>query len=342
MERKNFMGLDGFVWFIGVVENRKDPLNLNRCQIRAFGWHTDNKALIPTAELPWAQPLLPYNGSSTSAGPKEGDMVIGFFTDGNSAQFPVVFGVLPGIPDTLPPIDKGFSDPRSSDQLSKAPKKPASRTYSTNGSGGTITEGTAKRYPDVLNEPTTSRIARNESIDKTLIQERKNNVVNVPTATSNWTEPTTKYAPVFPYNKVTETESGHVFEVDDTPGAERISNTHRSGTFEEVHPDGSKVTKVVKDNYEVIMKDDNVYVMGKCNLTVQGDVQTYIKGNYSVKVAGNYNLDVYGITNERHEGKYNVYYGSDTLTRKQSGKTDFTCPSDVRNGADDCSNVPGL
>ena len=103
-------------------------------------------------------------------------------------------------------------------------------------------------------------------------------------------EPTTKYAPVFPYNKVTETESGHLFEVDDTPGAERISNAHRSGTFEEIHPDGSKVTKVVKNNYQITMADENVHIMGNCNLTVQGNIHTVVQGNYTINVTGNYKV----------------------------------------------------
>jgi hypothetical protein len=234
--------------------------------------------------------MLPVNGSFTSDGPKEGDMVVGFFTDGNSGQFPIIFGVLPGIPDTLPPINKGFSDPRTDEQLLSAPKKPLVRVYNKGGSGGTLVDGVATRYPNVLKEPTTSRVARNETIEKTLIQERKDEVVTVPTVNSSWTEPTTKYAAKFPYDTVTETESGHLLEVDDTPGAERISNAHRSGTFDEVHPDGSKVTKIFKDNYHVIMKDDHVYVMGNCYLTVQGNVEQKVEGNYSIEVTGNYKV----------------------------------------------------
>lgn len=302
MERKNFMGLDGFVWFVGIVENRLDPLNLNRCQVRCFGWHTEDKSAIPTAHLPWAQPILPVNGSFTSDGPKEGDMVVGFFTDGDAGQFPIIFGVLPGIPDILPPIDKGFSDPRTENELKTAPKKPQVRVYNKDGSGGSIVDGVAARYPNVLKEPTTSRVARNETIEKTLIQERKDEVVTVPTATSSWTEPTTKYAAKFPYNTVTETESGHLFEVDNTPGAERISNAHRSGTFEEVHPDGTKVTKIFKKNYKVTMSDDNVYIMGDCNVTVQGNAQLYVKGDVEVKVDGNYNEVVGGTYSVRSGG----------------------------------------
>jgi hypothetical protein len=349
MERRNFMGLDSFVWFIGIVENRLDPLRLNRCQVRCFGWHTEDKSAIPTADLPWAQPMLPVNGSFASDGPKEGDMVVGFFTDGSSGQFPIIFGVLPGIPDNLPPIDKGFSDPRTEEQLKKAPKKPKSRSYPVNGNGGVITEGVAKRYPDVLNEPTTSRVARNESIEKTLIKERKDNIVTVPTYYANWIEPTSKYNAVFPYNEVKETESGHLFEIDDTPLAERISKAHRSGTFEEIHPDGSKVTKIIKDNYEIVMANNNVYVMGNCNVTIQGNAELYIKGNYStkvdgdykLKVMGNYYLDIFKSSNIRYEKDHHLWYGDDTYTKAASGHTDYGCPTD-RDSDTDCADVPGL
>ena len=37
--------------FIGVVEDRNDPLSLGRCRVRAFGIHTEDKAMIPTEDL---------------------------------------------------------------------------------------------------------------------------------------------------------------------------------------------------------------------------------------------------------------------------------------------------
>lgn len=341
MYNKNFVGLEGFIWFMGIVENRLDPLKLGRCQVRIFGWHTDNKSLIPTEDLPWAQPLLPINDSSTTNTPKEGDMVVGFFTDGESAQMPIIFGVLPGIPEITPTIGKGFSDPRT--DLTKSPKKPKTRTYKTDGSGGIISEGVALRYPDVLNEPSTSRVARNEKIETTLIQERKNNVVDVSKVTGSWNEPTTKYASVFPYNKVTETESGHLFEIDDTPGAERISNTHRSGTFEEIHPDGSKVTKVVKNNYQIVMADDNVYVMGSCNLTIQGESQVYVKGNASLKIDGDHSVDVKGNASMSVAGNYNLdVKGNANMSVGGVNNLSVGSKFDLNVGTDYKVNVGGL
>jgi hypothetical protein len=56
LNQKNFPGLDGFVWWTGIVEDRVDPKKIGRLRIRQYGWHTDNKSLIPPEHLFWAQP----------------------------------------------------------------------------------------------------------------------------------------------------------------------------------------------------------------------------------------------------------------------------------------------
>ena len=94
---ENFIGKDNFVWWYGVVEDNNDPLKTGRCKVRIFGWHTENLEELPTESLPRALPLLPVNNSKTFSAPRVGDWVVGFFTDGLSAQAPVMMGVLPGI-----------------------------------------------------------------------------------------------------------------------------------------------------------------------------------------------------------------------------------------------------
>ena len=54
-------------------------------------------------------------------------------------------------------------------------------------------------------------------------------------------EPETPFDAQYPFNHVKQSESGHIQEVDDTPGAERLQNI-MIGTFEEIHPDGKQVT----------------------------------------------------------------------------------------------------
>jgi hypothetical protein len=95
----NFAGLNGFVWWLGEVENNADPLGTGRAQVRIFGWYGDD---IPTIDLPWAMPVHSLNSKNTfqpldmksSDGP--GDWVLGFFMDGEAGQFPIMLGVLPG------------------------------------------------------------------------------------------------------------------------------------------------------------------------------------------------------------------------------------------------------
>jgi hypothetical protein len=319
-EKKDFAGKNGFTWWIGVVEDRHDPIKLGRCRVRCVGWHAEDKMNLPTDMLPWATPAYPVNYSHTYT-PKEGDMVFGFFTDGESAQEPIMLGVFPSIPLKASNPQEAFSDPRTDEQLKNAPRTPASKIYDTSGSGISVTEkDKAESHPRELDEPTTSRIARNELeyITKTYIQERKDNVVNdVPTFNSTWSEPPTQYDAKYPYNNVKETESGHIVEFDDTPGKERIHQAHRNGSFQEWYPNGDKVEKITRDNYTIIMKDDNVYIMGKCNITVQGDAEVYVQKNASVKVDGNVEVLVGGNFNEQVAGTYTVQSG---------GNMSFTAP----------------
>jgi len=64
MNENYFMGLDGFVWFTGVVENRNDPAKLGRVQVRCLGYHTEDLIDIPTADLPWAHIMMPVTDPS--------------------------------------------------------------------------------------------------------------------------------------------------------------------------------------------------------------------------------------------------------------------------------------
>jgi hypothetical protein len=96
MER-DFAGKNGFIWWTGVIVDRKDPANVGRCKVRIFGWHDENENKVPVSDLPWAQILLPVNNSKSISLPKEGDWVSGYFLDGHNAQMPIIMGVFPGI-----------------------------------------------------------------------------------------------------------------------------------------------------------------------------------------------------------------------------------------------------
>lgn len=91
---------DGFNWWIGVVEDRNDPEKMGRCRVRIFGYHTDNKDLLPVKDLPWAWPIQPITSAGISGkgssplGPLPGTWVVGWFLDGPDMQQPAFFGVI--------------------------------------------------------------------------------------------------------------------------------------------------------------------------------------------------------------------------------------------------------
>jgi hypothetical protein len=132
---------------------------------------------------------------------------------------------------------------------------------------------------------------------------------------SGWVEPqsaaNTEYQPIHPYNNATITESGHSFELDDTPKRERIRLTHRTGTFIEMHPNGDEVHKVFGDGYEITIKDKNVLIQGKCNIEVMGDANIHIKGDKIEQIDGNYELRVKKNLIQTVEGTTNITSKSD-------------------------------
>ena len=133
--------------------------------------------------------------------------------------------------------------------------------------------------------------------NKTVYAAAANQLEQVVNPNNSFSEPVTPFAPKYPYNNAKSTESGHVFELDDTPGAERVSLAHRTGTYIEIGPDGSKTEKIYNDNYQIIMKDNSIYIMGKAAVTVQGDCKVYVQGNAQLQVDGDVNWKIGGNMN---------------------------------------------
>lgn len=299
---KNYTGEDGFYWFQGVVEDRKDPKKLGRVRVRVFGLHTDDKRLIPTEELPWASVAQPTTSAAMNGlgdSPSflvEGTWVMGFFRDGRNAQQPIVMASLPGIPEETARPNLGFYDPRTT--FSGFPKKLKSKKYPNDGTGAVLVEGDPVSFPhqtdsygNIINEPDTNRLARNQNITETIVKVKKDErdkIIKTGLGMGGtWDEPETSYNAVYPFNHVQESESGHIIEIDDTPGAERLHNYHRTGSFEEIHPDGTVVTKVVRNNFKIVLVDDNIHIQGTANLTVDGNINILAKTNVHLEVEKN-------------------------------------------------------
>lgn len=277
--RKNYIGSEGFIWYLGVVEDRFDPEKLGRVRVRCFGWHNKDKEQIPTDDLFWALPVFPPNLSWATHTPKEGDWVFGFFIDAMNAQNPVIVGVLPGKPVEKANSDEGFNDPNGV-------------------------------YPKRINEATTSRLARGRT-DGTVIQTRNRSLVtNIRTCAGVvWDEPRAPYSAEYPFNNAHETESGHAFELDDTQGRERINLAHKNGSFIEMDYYGNKVQKVVNNEYSLIMGSDFIYVKGNCNVTVGGNCNLKVFGKLNVEAA-EINMAATGDIKMRAGGRMKIQTGN--------------------------------
>ena len=167
-------------------------------------------------------------------------------------------------------------------------------------------------------------------------------------------EPSSAYGAKYPYNKVTQTESGHVFEIDDTPNSERLHHYHKSGTYTEINAAGDHVQKIVGNGYKIVAKDNTVYIQGNVNIVVKGNANYTVEGNMSLKVGGSMSVTVGGATSYRYNstmseyvaGETNLryattmkeYFGGDYYVRRQNGFRDYTCPNDnSRTSGTDCS-----
>jgi hypothetical protein len=123
----------------------------------------------------------------------------------------------------------------------------------------------------------------------------------------------TEYPPVYPYNNVTQTPSGHLFELDDTPQRERVRLQHRTGTFIEMHPNGDEVHKVYGNGYTIIVRDNNVLITGNCIVKIEGDANIQITGDKIETVLGNVEQHIKGNFTQVVEGTSSMTSLQDTI-----------------------------
>lgn len=168
------------------------------------------------------------------------------------------------------------------------------------------------KYPlkSHLKEPDTNRLARGRFTGTVTERKDKSKKINVPVADGSiWNQPDVPYNAQYPYNHVYETESGHVQEFDDTPGNERIHTYHRKGTFEEIDSNGTKVTRIVGDNYEIIDRNGFLFLAGDYNVTATGNMNLLSESNANIKIYGNANINVHGSASTNVAGDYNLNVG---------------------------------
>ena len=401
LDEQDFMG-HNFIWWYGVVEDRKDPLYLGRVKVRCIGFHTDDKEDIPTEDLPWAQVIQPITSAAisgigiTPTGPVEGTHVFGFFRDGKQGQEPVVIGTCGGIPITIANPERGFFDPRTLEQRKNSPYPPLFIERFKNGTPAQIIdhnkfpERTGNTYvftgqnsyadneykltyeidddnqkvlakfsklnlnneededasyfqifspnPDenrmfydnggqslIFTLPSTNFLATGkiklpEKPDEATFDPYAQYTVNTHRITENLRSssksihssilsasgsefgiPLTSFESEYPFNHVTYSESGHLFEMNDTPQNEKIRLMHRSTSYLEFD--------VLGNNIENIVSEKHLYV--------DSNFKSQILGNYDQVIGGSYNL----FMNSRggHDSNIKIGKGGDLNVVSESG-----------------------
>jgi hypothetical protein len=224
-------------WFIGVVEDREDPLQIGRLRVRIYHVHSPSKKDVPTSDLPWASVLVPVTSGALTGvglapvGVQVGTTVVGFFADGIERQVPVVLGCLPGLTDGQESKNDVSQQARGRNRLTKASVGP---------------------------------------------------------------EPGDSYGAKYPFNRALVTSSGHTIEVDDTPGKERVHVFHKSGTYIEMRPDGTKVDKTNGQSFFISNGDGSIYVNGNLTLESTGSATIKSGGAMNISSGGSINMDAGG------------------------------------------------
>lgn len=218
-----------------------------------------------------------------------------------------------------------------------------------------------------LNEADTNRLAR--GVVKGTCVEFKDNarVLAVPMAGGGgWDQPPDSYSAKYPFNKVMETESGHVQEFDDTPGHERITTLHRKGTYTEIDPNGTQVNKIVGDNYIIMERNGMVYLAGDLSVTAVGDIKILCKSNATIEVDGTTKAILHGDAEIGVANDVELSVGNDVratvggnvdlnvgknMNAKVAGNINFTATEfnvqttgkiDLKGGADSAIDAPNL
>ena len=126
--RTDYLGRDGYTWWVGEIEDVRDPSQIGRVKVRILGWYTGNNdgqaylKEVPMEILPWATVLLPCDqpqtkSSGTTTELQPGAWVLGFFLDGEEAQLPCVLGAFRGFQQKKADAKTTIADPKVAIEL---------------------------------------------------------------------------------------------------------------------------------------------------------------------------------------------------------------------------------
>lgn len=148
-------------------------------------------------------------------------------------------------------------------------------------------------YPtkEYSGRPETNKLTQGD-VKGTIVQSKEKDRlkgIQLPNGQS-WEQPKIPFKGEYPYNKVIQTEGGHIIEMDDTPGSERLQVYHASGTFVEIDVSGSIVKRTKGSSYEIIDKNGYISVTGDASVSVKGSIKIFVGGDADIEVEGDTNV----------------------------------------------------
>lgn len=287
-------GISSPQFFIGVVENNVDKTHEGKIQVRAFGVHGTHSD-IATQDLPWA---ICASGSydPNNPPPPLNSFVYGMFLDGRMAQHPLILGLIPGMYNKeLNPIVDGYG-------------------VIAEENGDLLAQGYSPRDFNASGGP--DRLSRAEDLLETYLLSMAANKVHdqkIGGEEDTWSEPGPSYAAKYPYNRVIKT-ANHSIELDDSPGAERITIHHRAGSYIEIDSKGTVAERAQGDRYEVNIGTKHES-SGHSVVTINGNAHVYVKGNKTEEIEGDYKQIVHGNAEYGVGGQFNINGGDQVQIR---------------------------
>lgn len=180
--------------------------------------------------------------------------------------------------EKLEVLDKGFTDPNAN--------------YPT------------KEYAGISE---TNKLAQGDARGTVVTEKNKNRMkgAKLPGGEA-WDEPESAFRGAYPYNKVTQTESGHIIEVDDTPGSERLHIYHTSGTYIEIDANGSVVKRTKGSSYEIIDRNGKISIAGRADISVNGACNIFVGNDANIEVEGDTNITCHNDITAQAGGTFNL------------------------------------
>jgi len=190
------------------------------------------------------------------------------------------------------------------------------------------------QYPKYRSEPDTNRLATGNNLGRTYVLKKEASLkTNIPIANGGtWSQSPVPYNAVYPYNKVTQSEAGHVMEFDDTPGSERVHFWHKAGSFLEWDANGTQVNRIVGDGFTIYERNGNIYVKGACNVSVDGALNVRTDNIMNLEVSGAMKVNIYNNAEINVSGNCNLAVGSELNAKAAKVNLESTGQFNIKAG----------